>query len=87
MAFKKMRGCNLTYEKQGYIYFVCKNYKDQPEEVKEKIRSLCDEVGGEYSAALFMVLTSPHGARYVAMQNYISERHLYNLRTKFFEKW
>lgn len=87
MAFKKMRGCKLSYDKQGYIYFLCKNYAAQPEEVKKKIRTLCDEVAGEYSAALFSVLTSPKGVRRSAVEHYVSERQLYELRRKFYERW
>ena len=86
-TFKKMRGCTLSYDKQGYIYFVCKNYHTQRGEVKAKIRSLCDEVGGAYSAALFRVLTTNVSIRRAAMEGYLSERLLYDLRVKFYERW
>lgn len=87
MAFKKMRGCKLSYDKQGYIYFLCKNYAAQPEEVKKKIRTLCDEVAGEYSAALFSVLTTGKSVRKVAIEHYISEPQLYRLRLQFYQSW
>ena len=86
-TFKKMRGCSLSYNRQGYIYFVCKNFASQPMHIKAKIRRLCDEVGGEYSPALFRVLTTSTGVRKAAMDGYLSERLLYELRKKFYEMW
>ncbi len=87
MTFKKMRGCSLSYDKQGYIYFLCKNYKSQPEAVRKKIKSIAEEVGGEYSAALFDVLVSGKSIRQVAIEQYVSEMTLYNLRIAFYEKF
>lgn len=85
--FKKMRGCTLSYDKQGYIYFLCRNYSCLPQRTKEKIKRLCDEVAGEYSPALFRVLTSSAGIRRIAEENYISERLLYDLRREFYERF
>lgn len=87
MTFKKMRGCRLSYEKQGYIYFACRNYAVLSGEAKKKIHRLCDEVGGEYSDALFAVLTTSKSVRTAAIEYHISERLLYNLRVKFYERW
>lgn len=85
--FKKMRGCSLSYERQGYIYFTCKNYNKQPKEVKDKIDRLCKEVGGEYAPTLFRILTTNVSVRRAAIEGYISERRLYDLRVEFFGKW
>ena len=52
--FKKRRGINIPYEKQGLIYFNCVNYDDMPDEVKNKITNLCKEVGKEYADVLFV---------------------------------
>ena len=30
--FRKMRGVHLPPDKQGYLFFLCRNYKDLPEE-------------------------------------------------------
>ena len=66
---------------------MCKNYPTQPKEVKDKIKRLCDKVGGEYSPALFSVLTTSKGVRKAAIDGYMSERLLYELRKKFYESW
>lgn len=86
-TFKHMRGCSLTYDKQGYIFFMCRNYKHMSPRVKSRIRRLCEEVGKEYSTALFQVLTTQRGVRKVALDCYVSERQLYELRKRFFESW
>ena len=56
--FKKMRGCPLSYDKQGYIYFLCKNYSSLPQPTQDKIKRLCDDVAAEYSSALFCAYIS-----------------------------
>ena len=78
----------LSYNEQGYIYFVCKTFGNQPKATQEKIKSLCEEIGGaEYSAALFAVLTSPTSIRAAAQKYYISESQLYKLRKRFYESY
>lgn len=86
--FKKRRGIKLSYIKQGLICFTCLDYKDQPQEIKDKIVNLCNEVGGEYRRALFEVMTNEHATiRSVARRFFLSETTLYELRKDFFEKW
>ena len=86
--FKKRRGIHIPYDKQGLIYFTCVNYKDMPDEIKEKIRQLCDEIGGEYSEVLFKVVTAKNKSiRALAQEYHTSERTLYRYRKKFYENW
>lgn len=86
--FKKKKSINLSYIKQGLIYFTCMDYKNQPFEVKQKINNLCLEVAGEHHRALFAMLTDDtkniHG---IALAHYISETQLYYYRKKFYESW
>lgn len=86
--FKKRRGINVSYNKQGLIYFICMNIEDMPEDVQKKIRDLCTLVGREHSDALYALLTDDskniHG---VAMDFYISETQLYQMRKNFYERW
>lgn len=86
--FKKRRGINVPYNRQGLIYFICMNEGEMPQAVREKIRRLCEKIGGEYCDALFALLTDDrkniHG---VAMDFHVSETLLYQLRKKFYEEW
>ena len=59
MAFKKMRSLNMSYNRQGKIYFICHNYADMPDTVRAKIDTLCAKVAPEeHRAALMRALTT-----------------------------
>lgn len=84
--FKKRRGIKIPYNEQGLIYFTCMNIKKLSEEQQQRIRALCDEVAGEYSEALYTMLTDDtKNIHAVAMQYYVSESLLYLYRKKFYE--
>ncbi len=85
--FKKMRGCKLSYNQQGLIRFICLNYYDLPQDVQHKINDLCLKCGGEYYKALFRVLTTDISIRYIALEECISETHLYRMRLKFYNEF
>ena len=88
MTFKKRRGIHLSYKEQGLINFTCLNYSTQPPAIREKIRTMCDEIGGEYSAPLFVILTRDDvSIACAAMEYAVSERTLYRLRKAFYESW
>ena len=86
--FKKRRGIKLPYNKQGLIYFSCVNHNDMPEDVKQKIVNLCNDVGKEHAEVLFEVVTNSNKSiRALAMDYHISESQLYYYRRKFYEAW
>ena len=86
--FKKRRGIKLPYNKQGLIYFSCVNHNDMPDDVKQKIINLCNDVGKEHSEVLFEVVTNSNKSiRALAMDYHISESQLYYYRRKFYEAW
>ena len=88
LMFKKRRGINLSYEKQGLIHFVCVNFRDLPDEVLDKIVSLSAEVGGEHGEVLFEVMTNKDKTiRELAQEYHISETQLYYYRKQFYENW
>ncbi len=86
-AFKKRRGINLPYAKQGDIYFTCVNYRDKPQWVQDKICKLCDTYGGEYGPLLFQVVTTDKSVRSIAIEGHVDEMVLYRLRKQFYEAW
>lgn len=86
--FKKRRGIKLPYNKQGLIYFSCVNHNDMPDDVKQKIVNLCNDVGKEHAEVLFEVVTNSNKSiRALAMDYHISESQLYYYRRKFYEAW
>lgn len=87
VCFKKLRGVGLPEEQQGLIRYTCLTCKNQPEHIKRKVRRLCDECGGEYSAALQEVMCSKRGIRSIALDHHVSESTLYRIRKNFYERW
>lgn len=87
MPFKKMRSVNLTYNKQGVIYFALHTYADQSDDVRGKIDALCGIVGKYYYKALFRALTTDEPINRIAREHYISARHLYRLKRDFYNAW
>ena len=87
MGFRKLRGVRLSWERQGYVYFTCQTFENQPKRTQEKICRLCNRHGGEYSDALFELLTTKRSVVAVAMKYNVSDRTLYRLRREFYEGW
>lgn len=88
MRFKKLRGVNVPYREQGLICFTCLNYEKQPKEVQEKIRNLCQEVGGEFAEALFAMMTRENiTADWIEQNYFVSDSWMYRKRVMFYERW
>lgn len=88
MNFRKLRGVNLPYREQGLIWFTCVNFDKQPRELKSKIRKLCRQVAGEYSEALFALLTRENvSVAWIERTYHVSASHLYAKRKAFYERW
>lgn len=86
--FKKRKGINVPYNKQGLIYFTCVNFKDMPEDVQNRVKMLCDDIGKEYAEVLFKVVTDGNKSiRSLSMEYHISETQLYYYRKLFYEAW
>lgn len=87
MSFKKIRGVSLPEEKQGLIRYTCLTYREQPQHIQRKIRRLCQEQGGQYSAALWEIMCTRESAVSISQRHHVSESVLYEMRKHFFEAW
>lgn len=87
MSFRRLRGVRLSEEKQGLIRYTCLNYDSRPKWEKEKIDRLCEKCGGEYSCALFEVMTTRRRVAEIALTHSVSESVLYECRKAFYESW
>ena len=87
---KKIKSLKMSYAKQQSIYRTCRNYYKQNDAVQKKIRLLVREAAKdepEDCLALFAVLTTERSIRSIALDHFMSERKLYDLRKKFYESW
>ena len=85
--FKKLRGINVSYERQGFIRFTCLTYNDQSQEIRDKILNLCIDISGEEYQALFELMTTQKSAIAISKKHFVSERTLYRRRAKFYCIW
>lgn len=77
----------MSYKKQGYIFFVCQNYRTMSSRMKKKIDRLCNEIGKEDKDALFEAMTGEKTVEYIAARHHITNRRLYLLVREFYRKW
>lgn len=85
MQFRKKWSIDVTYNRQGLIYFICINYNIMPDDVKNKILDLCIRAGGEYRTALFEVITTNKSVTAVSIEHYISPETLYRMLRRFYD--
>ena len=83
--FRYKPGIDVSYERQGYIYFASRLYKDLPEKRRQKIRELCEEHGGEYAAALMEFVTTDRGETGICMQYNLAPSTLQRVVRRYYE--
>lgn len=86
-VFRAKRGIKASYERQGYIYFVSRLYKDLSEQDRRRIRELCKECGGEHYRALFEFVTTDTTATALALKHYLSKKTLYRAVRRYYENF
>ena len=77
----------LTADERTYIYSLCRFYRYEPSYIVSRIHQLCDEVAGEYSAALFEYLTTDANVEYIACKHYVSSSVLSSKTKLFFRQY
>ena len=85
MGFKFKRSIRVSYERQGYIYFLCRRIGMLPREQQEVLRALCSKAGGANARALWRFLTTSDSATKICMEEYCSQATLYRCVKRFYE--
>ncbi len=87
MGFKKKRGIKLDYYQQGYIYFVCANYKRLPQGMRTKLDRVVRDVGGFDGDALSKLLFDVSSSVLsVSLEFSLSEGKLCRMREEFYKR-
>ena len=83
MHFRYKKTIPLNYDRQGYLYFWLRRYKEMDKPQRETIRQVCREAGGaEYGPALLAFLTTDKGAAAICGSHYLSRSTLERLVVK-----
>ena len=86
-TFKKKRSIRLDYYKQGFVYFICTQYRKLPKGMAAKLDRIVCDVGGFDSSALRKLLFDVSSSvRSVSMEYNLSEGKLNALRDEFYKK-
>lgn len=86
-TFKKKRMTKLDYNKQGFVYFICTQYRKLPQDMKLKIDTVACDVGGFDEAALRKLLFDVTATVQSVSREYnLSEWRLCVLRDEFYRK-
>ena len=87
MGFKKKRGIKLDYYQQGYIYFVCANYKRLPKTIRSKLdRVVCDVGGFDGDALSKLLFDVSSSVLSVSLEFNLSEGKLCRMREEFYRR-
>ena len=74
--FRYKKSVPVSYERQGYIYFKSRCYRELSADEQRRIANLCTEAGEEYYQALFEFVTSDEGATSVCLRHNLSNSTL-----------
>lgn len=86
--FRYKTGINVDYNRQGYIYFVSRNYEGLTRRQQETIWKHCCEVGDGNCEALFEFVTTDAPATEICLKHYIaSATTLYRLVKRYYEEF
>ncbi len=85
--FRYKKSVPVPYDRQGYIYFISRLYRELRPEQQRKILNLCVECGGEYYQALFTFVTTDLGATAVCMQHHLSRSTLERVVRLYYESF
>ncbi len=83
--FKYKPGINVSYDRQGYIYFYSMGYNYANRDKRAVIDGLCQEYGGEHWEALREFMTTEHTATVVCRRCYLSRATLYRAVKRYYE--
>lgn len=86
--FREWKGAKVSYNRQGYIFFVSRMYKELPKKKKAAIDELCLKIGGvEYADALKEFMTTDKSAVSVCLKHYLSKETLYRYVRRYYTEF
>jgi hypothetical protein len=85
--FRYKKSVPVSYERQGYIYFASRLYRELTEEQQHKLLLLCLQCGGEHYQALFEFVTTDAGATAVCMKHFLSRSTLERAVRRYYESF
>lgn len=85
--FRFKRSIPVNYDRQGYIYFTSRIFRDLPERKRQEILDLCQECGGEYRDALLEFVTTDATATEICMKHNVSRSTLERAVRRYYTRF
>ena len=85
--FRFKKAVKVPYDRQGYIYFASRLYKELSGAQQQKILNLCSACGGEYHQALFEFVTTDATATEVCLAHHLSRSTLERAVRRYYERF
>lgn len=85
--FRFKRSIPVNYDRQGYIYFTSRLFRDLPERKRQEILDLCQECGGEYRDALLEFVTTDATATEICMKHNVSRSTLERAVRRYYTRF
>ncbi len=82
--FRTKKSVPISYERQGYIYFKSRCYRELPDAEQRRLLNLCIASGGEHYRALFDFVTTDEGATSVCLRHNLSRSTLERAVRKYY---
>lgn len=82
--FRFKKSVPVSYDRQGYIYFLSRLYDHLPADRQEKIRQHCRTTGGEHAKALFTFVTTDLNATAICARFFLSRSTLDRVVRKYY---
>ena len=82
--FRYKKSIPASYERQGYIYFTSRLYRELPPKKQRRIVELCAVCGEKYAAALLEFVTTSAGADAICMRHHLSRATLERVVRRYY---
>ena len=83
--FRYKRSVKVSYDRQGYIYFYSRLYKNLDAAGREYIEETAKAAGGVHAEAVLKFVTTDDGEAKVCREHNLSRATLYRVVGKYYE--
>lgn len=83
--FRYKKAVPVSYDRQGYIYFRSRLFRELSQTRQQRILDLCQRAGGEYAQALLEFVTQDTGAERVCIRHNLSRSTLERAVRRYYE--
>ena len=84
LGFRYKSGIPLSYDRQGYVYFQSKLYRELSQDDQKTIRDLCKMSAGHYWRAVLEFVTTDANATYIENKHHVSHATLYRAVQRYY---